>query len=257
MTGPESQSAPQEGGARAAYRPGYEIAAERILEYIVAQGLGPGSRLPTEKDLADAVEMSRTVVREAVKILSALGRVSVQKGRGIYVAEPEGSRWQESLAQFLPADLRQVDDLFEFRREVETTTARLAAQRAKPAQVKSIREAAGLTLDAARDGEVEAFNRADEVFHGAIGAAASNMFFSQTVDFVRRLQRQVGVIGMAGTAGGSLVVAAEQHQAIAAAIESGDEERAESLMAEHIDMTTSQFHREISNRLLPHRDTSS
>ncbi|MBL1121206.1 FadR family transcriptional regulator, partial [Streptomyces sp. 110] len=124
------------------YRPGYEVAAERILEYVIRAGLQPGARLPTEKDLADEVRMSRTVVREAVKILSALGRLSVQKGRGIYVAEPEQSSWQQSLSNFLPADLRQVDELFEFRRYLETTTANLAALRAAPAQVKAVRDAA-------------------------------------------------------------------------------------------------------------------
>ncbi|MFF4826608.1 FadR/GntR family transcriptional regulator [Streptomyces sp. NPDC001312] len=256
MTRPDSQSTPQPEGTPAAYRPGYEIAAERILEYIVTERLEPGSRLPTEKDLAEAVDMSRTVVREAVKILSAVGRVSVQKGRGIYVADPEDARWQESLSHFLPADLRQVDEMFEFRRHVETATARLAAQRAAPAQVKAIRETAGQSMDAARDGNIEAFTRADEAFHGAIGIAASNMFLSATVDSVQRLQQQVSAIGLAGVAGGSLVVAAEQHQAIAEAIESGDEEQAETLMAGHVDMTMSQFQREISNRLLSRRNTS-
>ncbi|WP_329371438.1 FCD domain-containing protein [Streptomyces sp. NBC_00669] len=252
---PPSRSRPASGAG--GYRPGYEIAAERILEYIVKEQLAPGTRLPTEKDLADAVEMSRTVVREAVKILSAVGRLSVQKGRGIYVAEPEGARWQESFSKFLPADLRQVDEMFEFRRHVETATAGLAAQRATPAQVKAIREAASRSMEAATEGDIEVFNQADEVFHAAVGAAATNTFFAATVDSVQRLQRQVSVIGLAGAAGGSLVVAAEQHQAIGVAIASGDDERAASLMAAHIDMTVSQFQREIRKRLLPGDDASS
>ncbi|MCX4531366.1 FCD domain-containing protein [Streptomyces sp. NBC_00841] len=253
----ELSSSFQSASTRGGYRPGYEIAAERILEYIVKERLSPGTRLPTEKDLADAVQMSRTVVREAVKILSAVGRLSVQKGRGIYVADPEGAQWRESFSQFLPADLRQVDEMFEFRRYVETATARLAAQRAAPTQVNAIREAAVRSMEAALDSDIEAFTRADEGFHGAIGAAASNMFFGATVDSVRYLQRQVSAIGLAGVAGGSLVVAAEQHQAIAAAIAFGDDEQAESLMAGHIDMTVSQFRRAIRKRLLPDGDASS
>ncbi|MEU0569501.1 FCD domain-containing protein [Nonomuraea sp. NPDC005983] len=236
------------------YRPGYEIAAERILEYIVREELRPGARLPTEKDLADAIQMSRTVVREAVKILSALKRLSVQKGRGIYVAEPEGALWRESFAQFLPADLGQVDQMFEFRRHVEAATSRLAAQRAVPAQVKALREAAQLSADAAARNDIEGFTQADELFHGQVGVAASNMFLSATVDSVQRLQRQVSVIGLAGVAGGSLVVAAEQHLAIAQAIASGDEEQAVAFMTEHIDMTMRQFQQEIRHRLFPSDD---
>ena len=162
------RSSPAQTSAEGGYRPGYEIAAERILEYIVRARLEPGDRLPTEKDLAEAVGMSRTIVREAVKILSALGRISVQMGRGIYVAEPEAAQWRESLSHFLPTNLRQMEEIFEFRRFVETTTT----QRATPAQVQALREAAQLTADAAREGDLEAFNRADEKFHGAVGDAS-------------------------------------------------------------------------------------
>jgi DNA-binding FadR family transcriptional regulator len=251
----EKISAP--AGAEGAYRPGYEVAAERILEYIVGAGLQTGARLPTEKDLADEVQMSRTVVREAVKILSALGRLSVQKGRGIYVAEPEESSWQSSLAKFLPADLRQVDELFEFRQYVETTVASLAARRATPAQVKAVREAARQSSLAAEQDDIDGFSAADEAFHVGIADAAANMFFASTVDAVRRLQRQVHVIGLAGVAGGSLLVAAGQHEAIAEAIASGEPDRAEALMAEHIGMTAQQFQREIWRRVVPGGDADS
>ncbi|MFJ1707676.1 FadR/GntR family transcriptional regulator [Kitasatospora sp. NPDC088346] len=257
MTRSESGSASAPAAPVKGYRPGYEVAAERILEYVVRSGLRPGTRLPTEKDLADEVQMSRTVVREAVKILSALGRLSVQKGRGIYVAEPEESSWQNSLASFLPADLRQVDELFEFRRHLETTTANLAAQRATPAQVRAVRDAAQRSAEAADRSDLDAFTLADEAFHLGIAAAAANMFFASTVDAVRRLQRQVTAIGLAGIAGGSLRVAAGQHEAIAEAVAAGEAGRAEALMAEHIDMTAHQFQREIWRRVVPGDDADS
>jgi GntR family transcriptional repressor for pyruvate dehydrogenase complex len=73
-----------------AYRPGYEVAAEQVLELISQLGLRPGDRMPTEQDLARQLGASRTVVREAVKILSALGRVRAERGRGLFVADDEG-----------------------------------------------------------------------------------------------------------------------------------------------------------------------
>src|SRR5690242_15234870 len=80
-----------------AYRPGYELVAEDILQLIADMRLQPGDRMPTENQLASRLGTSRTVVREAVKILSALGRVRAQKGRGLFVANDEGmlgsSRW--------------------------------------------------------------------------------------------------------------------------------------------------------------------
>ncbi len=247
---PASSQPPVESGA---YRPGYELAAERILEYIVREQLAPGARLPTEKDLAETLELSRAVVREAVKILSAVGRLSVQKGRGIFVAaQDDESIWRDHLARFLPADLRQVDALFEFRLLIESNGADMAARRATPVQVKAIRQAALETAEAAARGDVEAFTDADSDFHGHIGKASANMFLSAMVDSARRLQVQTFTIGMAGTVGGSLAVAGEQHEAIAEAIGSGDPELARRLMAEHIEMTADQYQSTIQRRIRDH-----
>ena len=86
------------------YRPGYELVAERILELIAESGMRPGDRMPTENELAAQLGTSRTVVREAVKILSALGRISAQKGRGLYVADDAGDAGLDGLGRLLPAD---------------------------------------------------------------------------------------------------------------------------------------------------------
>ncbi|MBL1119456.1 FCD domain-containing protein, partial [Streptomyces sp. 110] len=104
---------------------------------------------------------------------------------------------------------------------------------------------------AARQDNIDAFTRADEAFHTGIAAAAGNTFFASTVDAVRRLQRQVMAIGLAGVAGGSLHVAAGQHEAIAEAIAAGETTRAQALMAEHIDLTARQFQQEIWRRVTP------
>src|SRR6185437_14952111 len=132
----------QDGAQAAGYRPGYEVVAEQILQLIADSQLRPGDRMPTENELASHVGTSRTVVREAVKILSAIGRVRAQKGRGLYVADDEGmlgsSRWGSS---FLPTDLDHVYMLFEFRRVQETAASRLAATRATPAELRAIETA--------------------------------------------------------------------------------------------------------------------
>lgn len=246
MTGPD----PQAADPAASYRPGYELAAEQILEYIVREELSPGSRLPTEKALAETLGLSRTVVREAVKVLSAVGRLSVQKGRGMFVAEPRGGLFQDAFAQFLPADLRQVDELLEFRRDVETAATGLAAQRATPGQVRAIRQAAAATADAAATGVLRDFITADNDFHDRVGQASANMFYSGTVNSIRRVQQQVSTIGLADNPAGSLEVAAQQHIAIAEAIASGEVELAQRLMAEHIDVTARQIQTAIQRRLI-------
>src|ERR1051326_7686262 len=98
------------------YRPGYEVTAERILQFIAESGLRPGDRLPTELELASELSVSRSVTREAIKILSAIGRVRAHKGRGLYVADEPGLLSTAWATHFLPANLDHVFMLFEFRR---------------------------------------------------------------------------------------------------------------------------------------------
>jgi DNA-binding FadR family transcriptional regulator len=233
-----------------AYRPGYEVAAEQILELIVESGLAPGDRMPTENELAARLGTSRTVVREAVKILSALGRVSAQKGRGLFVADDEGmlgsSRWG---GFFLPTDLDHVYMLFEFRRVQEVAASRLAATRVTPAELRVVKSAAQLCDEGYRTSQTALFDRGDDEFHLGIAAAAHNPFLITTVREARRLQRQSSTIGLRGALGGHAEGALAEHEAIYQAIRDGDADAAAEASAAHLDNTLEDYRREIQRRL--------
>jgi DNA-binding FadR family transcriptional regulator len=241
-----------EDGARGAgaYRPGYELVAERILELIAGSGLRPGDRMPTENDLAARLGTSRTVVREAVKILSALGRVSAQKGRGLYVADDEGllgsSRWG---GFFLPTNLDHVYMLFEFRRVQESAASRLAATRATPAELRAIETAAQLCEQGHLTGQVALFDRGDDEFHLGIAAASHNPFLVTAVREARRLQCQSSTIGLHGGTGGHADGAVEEHAAIHQAIRDGDPAAAALATTTHLDNTLEDYRREIQRRV--------
>ncbi|MEY9910260.1 GntR family transcriptional repressor for pyruvate dehydrogenase complex [Catenulispora sp. MAP12-49] len=241
-----------EDGAQSAgpYRPGYELAAERILELIAGAGLRPGDRMPTENELAARLGTSRTVVREAVKILSALGRVSAQKGRGLYVADDEGMLGSAGWGGFfLPTDLDHVYMLFEFRRIQEAEAARCAATRATPAELHAIEAAADLCREGHATGRTELFDRGDDDFHLGIAAASHNAFLVAAVREARRLQRQSSIIGLQGTLGGHAEEAVAEHAAIYRAIRDGDADAAARAAAVHMDNTLEDYRREIQRRL--------
>src|SRR5579872_5406868 len=148
------------------YRPRYELVAEQILQLIGELALQPGDRMPTENDLASRLGTSRTVVREAVKILSATGRVSAQKGRGLYVADGEsmlGARQWGGF--FLPTNLDHIFMLFEFRRIQETQASRLAADRASPSELREIEAAVQTCRRGYARGDNAEFERGDDAFH--------------------------------------------------------------------------------------------
>ncbi|MCQ9185595.1 FCD domain-containing protein [Streptomyces sp. IBSBF 2953] len=232
------------------YRPGYEIVAERILEYIADARLVAGDRLPTEIDLAQHLDTSRAVVREAVKILSALGRVRAHKGRGLFVADDEGmlttSRWG---GFFRPVDLDHVLMLFEFRRVQEMAASSLAATRATPAELRTIEVAMQNCRHGFAHGQVEVFNQADEEFHVGVAVASHNTFLVSTVRDARRLQRQSSAIGIHDVLSEGTAAAVEEHEAIYRAIRDGRPDAAARATAEHLDRTLEDYRREIQRRL--------
>ena len=190
--------APDAAHVRGAYRPGYERVAEQILELIARAQLRPGDRMPTEVEIAGQLGTSRTVVREAIKILSALGRIRAQKGRGLYVADDDGMlgmRWE---GFFLPADLDHVYMLFEFRRVQEAEASRLAATRATPPELRAIAAAAQTCREGHATGQPDLFSRGDDAFHLSIAAASHNPFLVAAVREARRLLVQSATIGPRG-----------------------------------------------------------
>jgi DNA-binding FadR family transcriptional regulator len=232
------------------YRPGYELVAERILQLIAELDLRPGDRMPTENELAGRMGTSRTVVREAVKILSALGRVRAHKGRGLYVADDEGMLGSSRLGGFfLPTDLDHVYMLFEFRRVQETEAARHAATRATPAELHAVEAAAELCRSGHVTGQAALFDRGDDEFHLAVAAASHNQFLVAAVREARRLQRQSNIIGLNGAVGEHAAEAVEEHAAIYQAIRRGDPEAAAAAAAVHVDRTLEDYRREIQRRV--------
>jgi DNA-binding FadR family transcriptional regulator len=234
------------------YRPGYEVTAESVLEFIAARGLQPGDRLPTELDLATELGVSRSVLREAVKVLSALGRVRAEKGRGLYVADEPGllSGADSLHFTFMPANLDHVFMLFEFRRTQEVTVSRLAAGRATPTELGAIKEAAERCLRGTKTGsDMTQFRNGDEDFHRAVAAASHNPFLASTLVMARRLQSQSAIIGLQGTPGGELRTAAEEHIVIYEAIALGRSDDAAAAAAAHIEHTMDGYRQEIQRRL--------
>lgn len=104
----------------------------------VTEEFRPGSRLPSERALAEQFSVSRNTIREAVKSLEIKGVLSVRQGSGTYVRELPGVR--EDSFVFMPMDDKyaQMYDLYELRGILEPETAAIAAERATEEEIKKI-----------------------------------------------------------------------------------------------------------------------
>jgi DNA-binding FadR family transcriptional regulator len=236
-------------GTPGSYRPRYELVAERILQLIGDLDLRPGDRMSTESDLASRLGTSRTVVRDAIKILSATGRVTARKGRGLYVADGESMlgarRWG---GFFVPTNLDHIFMLFEFRRVQETHASRLAATRASPSELRVIEDAVQACRHGYTSGNDAEFDHGDDAFHLGVATASHNFFLVSAVREARMLQRQASVIGLRGV-GGHADGAVGEHEAIYRAIRDGDPEAAARATSVHLDNTLEDYRREIQRRV--------
>lgn len=235
-------------GAASVYRPGYSRAAEQIMRYIDEQGFGPGDRLPTEARFAELLGISRTIARDALKTLAATSRITIQRGRGIFVAGSADLGEQHTNA-FIPTSIDHVMMLFEFRGIQERAAAELAAHRATPTELVAIGNALTDYTTAAESGDVAAATEADEAFHRAVAAASHNRLLAESVESAQSLQRRVVVAAFEGFSGGPLMVARDEHAAILDAIRKGDAEAAGRAADAHLERTRLGYQAEIGRRV--------
>jgi GntR family transcriptional repressor for pyruvate dehydrogenase complex len=148
---------------------------------IEAGDASPGSRLPTEQQLADRFGVSRNVIREAIAQLRADGMVEARQGVGAFVLGPE-ERTVIRIDGDALKDSRNLQHLFELRRVLETEAATLAAIRRNADDLASIRTALDRMSGEERweDGSIDA----DLTFHREIARATGNSYIHTFISFV-------------------------------------------------------------------------
>ncbi|UOY03353.1 FadR/GntR family transcriptional regulator [Blastococcus sp. PRF04-17] len=206
-----------------------EDVAEQITRYVIAHGLQPGDRLPTEPELVEQYEVSRTVVREAGRLLVERGLVDIRPGRGMVVADFDGSSIARQYGLLLELKQGSFRQLMEMRLVLEVGVAEYAAQRRTSKDLERIQAA----LDSfATTDEHDSSLEADLEFHTAIAHASHNPFFSHVVvpvnDYLRRAYQPS--LGYEAARPQTLA----EHEQIAQAIDSGDAARAGELMRRHL-----------------------
>lgn len=230
------------------YRTGYERTAARIIDMIAEAGLKPGERLPSERALGEQMNVSRTVVREAVKLLTALGVVRAQQGSGLYVSNEPHPFMKEAIDISMSFEPKDILSLFEFRTTIELQTVRLATERIPPRELRTLQEHLYLNQQSAEAGDTSLFHESDQAFHTGIARATGNRFFVSAVTTIHRQLHLVVEVAI-GETPGSMLVAAEQHAAILHAMREGLPEEAVQAMRAHIETVTESYQLEVRRRL--------
>lgn len=202
--------------------PSSSDAYHRIRRWIVEGNLRPGERL-VEQRLAQDLDLSRTPVREALRMLQSEGLVAFEPNRGARVRELTRAH---------------IADLYELRARLEAMAAELAAVRATPderAELVAAERAFAAAVEEAGDGSMEAvrevFHRND-VFHLSVLAAAHHEPLTQTL--VRSVDHTLVFQAFRHYDRQDMERSVELHSLITAAVVAGEGARAGRLMHEHV-----------------------
>ena len=203
--------------------------AESITDKLIADGLKAGDKLPTEPELVEYYGVSRSVIREAGRILTERGLVDIRPGRGMTVADFDGAAISRQFGLVLDMQHGTFRQLMEMRLVMEVGMTEYAALRHTAEDMALIRTA--LAAFGANQGQNETL-QADIDFHAAVAAASHNPFFVHLVNPVNDYLRKAYDESRGYVAAQSQTYA--EHAKIADAIESRDPTLAAAAAREHL-----------------------
>jgi GntR family transcriptional repressor for pyruvate dehydrogenase complex len=203
----------------------------RLLDLIQQRHLGPGDRLPAERELAATMRVSRSSLREALRALTVLGVTEMRHGTGTYISSLSPDLLVRPLSFVLSLSDGGFDQLFEARRVVEPAIAALAAERIDDGTLERLEALTARAGEAV--GDEDAFMVADLALHDAVRVAAGNAILG-------RFMESIAALGLASrrTTNPSLSVreqSVEDHKGIVAALRSRDPEAAAAAMQRHLE----------------------
>lgn len=201
----------------------YESVVDRLLEVVETRRIQPGEVLPTERELAEELGVSRNVLRQAFGVLEERGIIVSRRGSGRYLREVAGAGRGTSSSDL---EVASIADILEARIILEGHVAALACQR------RTMSEAKNLIALAAKlscwDDNLE--------FHAAIAAASHNFALERLCRQQAELQGELHPRDHYENADELDRMRAEHHE-IAMAIASRDETRACQLVRQHLERT--------------------
>ncbi len=207
------------------------------IESLILEGiLRVGDKLPGERELARMFDVSRPILRDALKSLENRGLLITRHGGGTFVADVIGQVFTRPISELIAKHSKATADYLEYRREIEGITAEYASQRATPddrvllTQIIKRMKAAHQEDDFAREAVI------DVEFHNAIGESAHNIILLHTLRSCYRLLTD-GVFynrALVYTFPGARAKLLSQHIAIYDAVMKGDRLAARRAAEDHI-----------------------
>ena len=162
-----------------------EQVVERLLGLIRAGVLQPGQQLPSERELASSLGVSRPTLREALRALSLMGALNIRQGGGVFVSALTSEDLLSPLDFYFSLDAQHLERLFEAQLVLETEVARMAAQRMTDEVIDKL-EICLRETEPILNAQLAWFEM-DTRFHLLIAQATGNLFLERVVSSIRTM----------------------------------------------------------------------
>jgi GntR family transcriptional repressor for pyruvate dehydrogenase complex len=206
-------------------------AAKQIQAMILDGSLAPGQQIPSQRELAVTLKLSRASLREALLTLEAIGLIVTQPGRGTFVAEvsPNG----RTMTAWRHGDY-SVKDVFETRIMLESQIVRLGAAAVTAGQIEELTRLTDQMERAWAAGDLLGNAEADFEFHGIIVSVCPNRMLVDLYAANRDRIHSTQIQPIAVTDPARMRSSIAEHRLIVAALREGDANRAAETIAIHI-----------------------
>lgn len=212
-----------------------EQIADLMQHEILEDGIQAGKRLPTEVQLMERHGVSRTVIREAAQLLMSRGLVTVSPGRGMMVADFDGSIVAEQFFLRMRASQGSFAQLLQLRMAVEVQMTAAVAQTASLKQIESLQErvTSGRALIDNDEGiDINQFLESDIGFHELLSEVGGNPYFTLVCQPINHFLRDY--YERRGGYPSDPRSTVEEHENILQAIRNGDTLAAHTAMDHHL-----------------------
>jgi len=215
----------------------YERVVEQIRRVIYLGRFLPGDKLPPERELAQQLNVSRTTVREAIRILESENLIRVKRGAtgGIIVVGKGLQSGTERVTILTTEQNKALQAIFEYRIAIERQSSRLAAERRSEKDLRVLETAVARMTTLTRENRndrfsIAEFNAGDTLFHIALAEASKNHYLVRAIEQIRAdMFLPVGSIFERLSK-----KANEHHTPILDAVRNQDPDGAEALITEHL-----------------------
>lgn len=208
----------------------FEEVAKQI-ERLILQKLQPGDKLPSERDLAEMLRVSRGSIRDAIRSLELMGLVEARQGTGTIVREISAESVVNPFSSALKRRKESVAELLDFRKMLEPSLSARAALHASPEEILEMEEILRRQEEKQRQGDTGVAE--DTEFHYHVALASDNNVVLKVIDILMDLLRDTRArsLQVEGRPQKSLT----GHRRILAAIKRHDAEAARTAMRRHLE----------------------